>query len=109
MQQSVQLGRGLVSGAPCRARTLRCTTSAALLPPRPAVAFVRPGNAALHLPRQAPTISPVVCNVATLAAAATFSDDGSPAASGAFVSFNYLSASLFQLVLFFKIIKLSSI
>jgi hypothetical protein len=88
MQQSARIGCGLTSGAPCRARTLRCTTTAALLPPRPATAFVRPGSAALPLPRQAPTTSTIVCNSATFAAAAAFpqSDDGSPASRGAFLN-----------------------
>jgi hypothetical protein len=87
MQASARIGHELTSGAPCRARTLRCTITAALLPPRPAVApFVRPGNAALSLPCQAHASSTVLCNSATFAAAAAFpqSDDGSPASRGAF-------------------------
>jgi hypothetical protein len=95
MQHSAQIGRGLTSGVPCRARTLRCTTTAALLPPRPAVAFIRPGSAALPLPRQAaPTSSPVVCNsAATFAAAGALpqSDGGSPASRGKRLSFSRLN------------------
>lgn len=87
MQQSARIGRGLTSGAPCKARTLRCTTTAALLPPRPpATPFMRPGHAALPLPHQAPANHIVVCNSAALAAsAAAFpqSEGGSPASRGA--------------------------
>lgn len=85
MKQGARIGHKLTSGASCRARTLRCTTIAASLPPRPAIApFVRPGNAALPLPRQAHTSSTVVCKSATFAAAAAFPqvNDGSPASRG---------------------------
>ena len=85
MQQSGQIGRGLTSGAPCRARTLRCTTTAALLPPRPITPFIRPGSAALPcMPKQTHTSPTVVCNSAALAAAAAFpqSNDSSPASRG---------------------------
>jgi len=96
MQSSARIGHELTSGAPCRARTLRCTITAALLPPRPAVApFVRHGNAAFFLPCQARTSSTVVCNSATLAAAAAFpqSDDGSPASRGASLKKKYVACS----------------
>ena len=103
MQQNARIARGLTSGAPCRARTLRCTTTtAALLPPRPATAFVRPGSAALPLNRQAPASPTVVCNSAALAAAAAFpqSDDGSPASRGELdASLFFFSYSLLTLLL----------